>query len=72
MTSFIFETIIEISAAFRNVYAQLVPINRGLTSRKYDANLNAIIAPADLFVPTRNKSSSYYSYSSNINFQKRL
>ena len=33
MTSFIFETIIEISAAFRNVYAQLVPMNRGSTSR---------------------------------------
>ena len=33
MTSFIFETIIEISAAFRNVYAQLVPMNRGLASR---------------------------------------
>ena len=33
MTSFIFETIIEISAAIRNVYAQLVPMNRGFTSR---------------------------------------
>ena len=33
MTSFIFEAIIEISAAIRNVYAQLVPMNRGLASR---------------------------------------
>ena len=32
MTSFIFETIIEFSAAIKNVYAQLVLINRGLTS----------------------------------------
>ena len=32
MTSFIFETIIEFSAAIRNVYAQLVLMNRGLTS----------------------------------------
>ena len=33
MTSFTFETIIEISAAIRNVYAQLMPMNRGLTSK---------------------------------------
>ena len=32
MTSFIFETIIEFSAAIRNVYEQLVLMNRGLTS----------------------------------------
>ena len=32
MTSFIFETIIEFSAAIRNVYAQLVLMNRGLAS----------------------------------------
>ena len=32
MTSFIFETIIELSAAIRNVYAQLVLMNRGLNS----------------------------------------
>ena len=32
MMSFIFETIIEFSAAIRNVYAQLVLMNRGLTS----------------------------------------
>ena len=60
MTSFIFQTIIEFSAAIRNVYAQF---------------LNAFVAPADLFVPTRNKSSSYYYYYyyySNINFQKLL
>ena len=31
-TSFIFETIIEFSAAIKNVYAQLVLMNRGLTS----------------------------------------
>ena len=47
MTSFIFKTIIEFSAAIRNVSAQF---------------LNAFVEPADLFVPTRNKSSSYYSY----------
>ena len=29
MTSFIFETIIEFSAAIKNVYAQLVLMNRG-------------------------------------------
>ena len=32
MTSFIFETIIEFSAAITKVYAQLVLMNRGLTS----------------------------------------
>ena len=32
MTSFVFETIIEFSAAIRNVYAQLLLMNRGLTS----------------------------------------
>ena len=32
MASFIFETIIEFSAAIRNVYAQLVLMNRELTS----------------------------------------
>ena len=32
MTSFIFETIIEFSAAFRNVNAQLLLMNRGLSS----------------------------------------
>ena len=32
MTSFIFETIIEFSAAIINVYAQLVLMNKGLTS----------------------------------------
>ena len=32
MTSFIFETIIEFYAAIRNVNAQLVLMNRGLTS----------------------------------------
>ena len=32
MTLFIFETIIEFSAAIRNVYAQLMLVNRGLTS----------------------------------------
>ena len=32
MTSFIFETIIEFSAAIRNVYAQLVLMSRRLTS----------------------------------------
>ena len=64
MTSFIFETIIEFSAAIRNVYAQLVLMN---------ANLNITVGPADLFVPLRNKSSSSYSYSySNIHFLKRL
>ena len=58
MTSFIFETIIEFFAAIRNVYAQF---------------LNAFVAPADLFVPSRNKSSSSsYYYSSHINFLKRL
>ena len=31
MTLFIFETIIEFSAAIRNVYVQLVMMNRGLT-----------------------------------------
>ena len=56
MTSFIFETIIEFSAAIKNVYAQLVLMNRGLTSTY--ANLNATVGPADLFVPLRNKSSS--------------
>ena len=43
------------SAAIRNVYAQLVVMNRGLTSTYiiviYNANLNATMAPADLFVP---------------------
>ena len=53
MTLFIFQTIIELSAAIRNVYVQLVLMNRGLTSTytKYNANLNATMAPADLFVP---------------------
>ena len=32
MTLFIFETIIEFSAAIRNVYVQVVLMNRGLTS----------------------------------------
>ena len=32
MTSFIFETIVEFSTAVRNVYAQFVLMNRGLTS----------------------------------------
>ena len=32
MTLFIFETIIEFSAAIRNIYVQLVLMNRGLTS----------------------------------------
>ena len=36
MTSFIFETIIEFSAAIKNVYAQLVLMNRGLTSTYTD------------------------------------
>ena len=64
MKSFIFETIIEFSAAIRDVYAQLVFMNRRLTSSYYyNANLNATVGPADLFVPLRNKSSSYYSYS---------
>ena len=65
MTSFIFETIIEFSAAIKNVYAQLVLMNRGLTSTytMYNANLNATVGPADLFVPLRNKSSSSFSYS---------
>ena len=48
MTLFIFETITEFSAAIRNVNVQLVLMNRGLT---YNANLNATMAPADLFVP---------------------
>ena len=54
MTSFIFETIVEFSVAIRNVYAQLVLMNRGLISNY----LNATVGPADLFVPLRNKSSS--------------
>ena len=45
MMLFIFETIIEFSAAIRNVYVQLVLMKRG-----YNANLNATMAPADLFV----------------------
>ena len=32
MTSLIFETVIDFSAAIRNVYAQLVLMNRGLAS----------------------------------------
>ena len=36
------------SAAIRNVCAQLVLMNRGLTSIYINANLNAIMAPADL------------------------
>ena len=68
MSSFIFETIIEFSAAIRNVNAQLVLMNRGLTSYIYNANLNATVGPADLFVPLRNKSSSSSLYSiSNTN-----
>ena len=39
------------SAAIRIVYALLVLMNRGLTSTYINANLNAIMAPADLFVP---------------------
>ena len=50
MTLFIFETIIEFSAAIRKNNVQLVLMNRGLTSI-YNANLNATMAPADLFVP---------------------
>ena len=43
MTSLIFETIIEFSAAIRNVYAQLVLMNRVLISTyiNYNSNLNA-------------------------------
>ena len=47
MTSLIFETINEFSAAIRNIYAQLVLLNRIYI---YNANLNATVAPADLFV----------------------
>ena len=50
MTSFIFETIIEFFAAIRNVYAQLVLMNGGLTFT-YNANSNSAMAPADQFVP---------------------
>ena len=58
MTSFIFETIIVFSDAIRNVNAQLVLMNRGLIYTYKNANLNATVGPADLFVPLRNKSSS--------------
>ena len=73
MRSIIFETVIEFSAGIINVYAQIVLMNRGLIDLFiYNANLNATVGPADLFVPLRNKSSSSYYYSSNINFQKPL
>ena len=42
MTSFIFETIIEFSAAIRNVYAQLMLMNRGIGRYIYNANFNAV------------------------------
>ena len=44
MTSFIFETIIEFSTAIRNVYAQLVLLNRELTNRD-EAPISIIACP---------------------------